>query len=334
MAAQLVTIAVVPHERFSLTKRSLEGILAHREPSTDLVFIDGGSPPLVRQYLEQQAARQSFRLISTEKYVAPNVARNLAAAEVRTKYVAFVDNDVLVSAGWLQRLVDCAESTGAWVVGPVCCRREPAATRIHSAGGAADIVASGGRRAFRETRPHYGRLLAEIGPTLPREPVGQIELHATLVRMEAFARLGPLDERLAGAVEHSDLCLAVRSHGGEVYREPASVVTYVPPPPFDPLDLPYFQLRWSDAWNRASLERFCEKWELAEDDPGIRALCDRLTDHRRLRLEPLRRLLRLLGRKPARWVEKVLIGPFEQAANRRKFPAGPHAAENHLRRAA
>lgn len=334
MAAQLVTIAVVPHERFSLTKRSLDGILAHRKPSTDLVYIDGGSPPLVRQYLEQQAARQSFRLFSTEKYVAPNVARNLAAAEVRTKYVAFVGNDVLVSSGWLERLVDCAESTGAWVVGPVCCQGEPAATRILTAGGTAEIVVSGGRRAFRETRLHHGRLLAEIGPTLPREPVGQIELHAALVRMEVFACLGPLDERLASAAEHTDLCLSVRSRGGEVYREPTSVVTYMPPPPFEPFDLPYFQLRWSDAWNRATIERFCEKWELPQDDPGIRALAERLTDHRRLTLEPIRRLLRLLGRKPAQWVEKVLLGPIEQAANRRQFPNPPHVAGETWRRAA
>ncbi|MEX0678581.1 MAG: glycosyltransferase [Pirellulales bacterium] len=334
MVAQLVTIAVVPHERFSAAKRSLDGVLAHREPSTDLVYIDGGSPPLVRQYLEQQAARRDFRLISTEKYVAPNVARNLAAALVRTKYVAFVDNDVLVSPGWLERLVGCAESTGAWVVGPLCCEREPAATRIHAAGGVAEIVASGGRRACRESHRHRGRLLAQIGPALAREAVGQIDFHAALLRMDVFARLGPLDERLVSALEHTDLCLSARGCGGEVYLEPSSVVTYLPPPPFDACDLEYFQIRWSDAWNRATLARFREKWELAEDDPGLQALAERLADHRRLTLEPYRRVLRLFGRKPARWVEKVLIAPLELAANRRKIPAAPHAAGQPSRRAA
>ncbi len=334
MAGQLVTIAVVPRERFSLTKRSLEGILAHRDPATDLVYIDGGSPPLVRQYLEQQAARQGLQLFSTEKYVAPNVARNLAVAQVRTKYVAFVDNDVLVSPGWLERLVDCAESTGAWIVAPVCCQGEPAATRIRTTGGSAPIVVSGGRRAFRERHRHRGRLLAQIAPTLARQPVGQVELHAALVRMDALARLGPLDERLTSAAEHTDLCLLTRQHGGEVYLEPGAVVTYLPPPPFEPFDLPYFQLRWSDAWNRATIARFRAKWLLPSDDPGLQALAERLADHRRLTLEPYRRLLRLLGRQPARWIERVFIAPIERAANRRRFPSAPRVADETWRRAA
>ncbi len=110
MAAQRVTIAVVPRERFSLARQSLISILEDSNPSTELIYIDGGSPPLVRQFLEQRAARNGFRLISTERYVSPNEARNLAAAHVRTRYVAFIDNDVLVSPGWLDALVDCADN--------------------------------------------------------------------------------------------------------------------------------------------------------------------------------------------------------------------------------
>lgn len=320
MSGQLVTIVVVPHERFGLTKRSLDSIVTHVDPGTELVYIDGGSPPLVRQYLEQRAARHGFRLISTEKYVAPNVARNLAAAEVRTKYVAYVDNDVLLSPGWLEPLIDCAESTGAWIVGPICCAGEPPSTRIHAAGGTAEIVVDGGRPVFREEQTHRGQSLAAIGSTLSRRPVQQIGLHAALVRRDVLDRVGPLDERLLSAAEHTDLCLLVRRGGGEVYLEPASVVTYVPPPPFESADLQYFQLRWSDAWNQATIERFREKWCLAADDPGLAALGERLAEHRRLTLEPYRRVLRLFGRPAARWIEKVLIAPLEQAANRRKFP--------------
>lgn len=334
MAEQLVTIAVVPHERFSLTKRSLASVLAHSPPGTPLVYIDGGSPPLVRQYLEQQAARHGFRLVSTERFVAPNVARNLAAALAGTKYVAFIDNDVVVSPGWLEPLVECAESTAAWIVGPVCCEGEPPAARIHSAGGTARLVEHHGRRVLRNERRHHGRPLSAVVPPLTREAVGEVEFHAALVRSDAFHRLGPLDERLLSAVEHTDFCLQVHSRGGAVYLEPASVVTYVPPPPFESFDLPYFQQRWSDGWNTASIEHFRDKWELAHDDEQLRLLAERLAEHRRLTLETARRALRLLGRKPARWLENVLIAPFERAFNRRRFPPVPHDAPRELRRAA
>ncbi len=332
MAAQRVTIAVVPHERFSLARRSLESILEHRDPNTELVYVDGGSPPLVRQYLEQRAARHGFRLISTERFLSPNEARNLAAAHVRTRYVAFVDNDVLVSPGWLEPLIDCAECSGAWAVGPVCCEGEPAGTRIGTAGGSADIVVDPNRRTFREHVRHRGQPLAKLAGTLRREAVGRVSLRAVLLRMAAFESLGPLDEQLLSGAQHTDFCLLARRRGEAVYLEPRSVVTHSPPPPFEQTDLEYFQLRWSDAWNRATVERFGQKWDLPADDPGLAALAERLDAHRRLTLEPYRRLLRLLGAKPARWFERVLIAPLEQAANRRRVPAA--RADNSQRKAA
>jgi GT2 family glycosyltransferase len=324
----------VPHERFSATKRSLESILAHRPSGAELVYIDGGSPPLVRQYLEQQAVRRRFRLISTEKYVAPNAARNMAARLVRTRYVAFVDNDVVVSPHWLERLVEAAEATGAAIVGPVCCEGEPAGTRVRSAGGVAAIELASGRRVLRREQALRGRRLAEIAPTLARRQVGQVDFHAALVRMDLFARCGGLDEQLLSALEDTDLCLAARNHGARIFIEPTAAVTYLAPGTLDPVDLDYFQLRWSDVWNEATLGRFREKWELEADDPALAALSRRLAHHRRLTLEPYRRLLRLFGRGAARFVENVLIAPLERAANRRKFPDAPPVAHDARRKAA
>lgn len=333
MAGQLATIAVVPRERFSLTKRSLESLLAQRDPATELIYVDGGSPPLVRQYLEQQAVRNDFTLISTERFVAPNVARNLALERARTRYVAFVDNDVLFAPAWLERLVDCAESTGAWIVGPLVCQGEGRSRRVRSAGGKATIATIADRRALRQQLAHRGQPLGGIAPALVREPVGQVELRATLIRTDALTRLGAFDEQLPSA-EHLDLCLAAHRHGGAIYLEPGAVVTYLPPPPFESYDLPYFQLRWSDAWNRATIARLAARWDLPADDSGLTALAASLDDHRRLTLESYRRLLRLFGHKSARWIERVLIAPLEQAANRRRFPDAPSAADDTLRRAA
>jgi hypothetical protein len=143
--------------------------------------------------------------------------------------------------------------------------------------------------------------------------------------MEAFERLGSLDENLLSAAEHTDLCLLARAAGGEVYLEPQSVVTYVPPPPLAAFDLSYFRLRWSDAWNTATLERFRQKWDLRADDPGLRDLAEWLPNHRRLALQSVRRVLRVFGRRPARFVEKHLIAPLEAAANRKRFPLDRYA---------
>lgn len=299
-----------------------------------MVYIDGGSPPLVRQYLEQQAARRGFQLVSTERYVAPNVARNLALDHVRTKYVAFVGNDVLVSPGWLERLVDCAESSDAWITSPVICQGESSAAHVRWAGGTAEIVESAGRRLLRVRNRHRGRLLGEVASRLVREPVGQADLHAVLIRTDVLARMGRFDERLPGGGEEIDLALLAREHGGAVFLEPGAVATYVPPPPFETYDLPYFKLRWSDSWNRASIARLAAKWRLAPADAGLSGLATALAEQRRLTLAPYRRWLRLLGSRSAEWIERSLIGPIERAVSRRRFPGVPPVAEDRWRRAA
>lgn len=320
MSSPLVTVAIVPRERFSFANKSLDNILETTTGDYELIYVDGNSPPAVRDHVARQAAAHSFRVVRSETYLSPNQARNLAVAHARTKYVVFVDNDVLVSPGWLEALVDCAEQTGAWVVGPVYCERLPAATRIHMAGGEARFEQHDGRRVLRQRHRFYGKPLAEMRPQLRREPTEQIEFHCALARRDVFDRLGALDEQLWSAAEHTDLCLAVREAGGEVYLEPESVITYVPPPPFTADDRRYFMLRWSHAWNAASVERFRTKWQLAADDPALEFLAGWLNQHRQIAWYRAVWVLRRLGATPARWLQKRILGPVESWINRRRYP--------------
>ncbi len=317
---QLVTIVVVPRERFSATEQALESLLAHTNPGVEILYFDGGSPPLVCEYLRRQAAERGFRLIRSECFLTPNQARNLALAQVRSKYAVFIDNDAVVSPGWLPPLVACAEETGAWAVGPIYCQDEPLATTVHMAGGEARIELRGGRRVLHESHARYGQSLATVRPHLRRQAVEQIEFHCALVRRDLAERIGPLDERLLSVCEHTDMCLLIRAAGGAVYLEPDSIVTYVGPPPFDSTDLPYYRLRWSHNWNVASINRFREKWDLPADDRSLALTLAWANCHRRLTMHRSQRILQMLGREPARLVEKALLAPLEQAANRLRFP--------------
>lgn len=86
-----------------------------------------------------------------------------------------------------------------------------------------------------------------------------------LVRSQIFEQLGLFDEVLLNTKEHLDFCMNVIQTGGTVYFEPNSIVTYVPAKSLQWTDLHYYMLRWSDAWEVASLARLREKWDLAED---------------------------------------------------------------------
>ena len=135
MSESDVTVVVVPRERFSGTKKSLESIFTHTEMPYKLIYVDGKSPNILGRYLEQQSRTHDFTLIRKEHYLTPNEARNIGLELVDTKYIVFVDNDLVVQKGWLEALVQCADDTNAWVVGPTYLVGKPEDGIIHLTSG-------------------------------------------------------------------------------------------------------------------------------------------------------------------------------------------------------
>ena len=310
---------VVPRERFSYTSRSLESIYEHTDIPFSLVYVDGGSPARIRRYLAQKARQNNFKLIRTERYLSPNQARNLGLQQVESKYVVFVDNDVIVSPGWLKALVDCAEKTGAWVVGPLTLIGDPGSQTVHAAGGTVNIKEEQGQRVFELSMALLESLSLMSPLTCIPKPSELAEFHCMLILTEACRRAGPFDERLFSVHEHEDFCLAVRECGGSVYFEPRSVITYVSPPPFAWSDLPFFMLRWSEAWNSDSHQHFQDKWGLGKDDKNIAIAREFARNHRRISLRLVRRVAGRLCRACG-WqtdsIEQRMDFPAEERVNR------------------
>ncbi|MBE9098059.1 glycosyltransferase family 2 protein [Vacuolonema iberomarrocanum] len=266
MESPNVTIVVSPRERFSFTQKSLDSLYEHTQMPFHLVYVDGNSPPSVRDYLATQATEKGFELVRVDHFLTPNQARNIGISKVKTQYVAFVDNDVIVSPGWLEALVQCAEEANADIVGPLTCQDEPVHETIHFANGVARVIVDvKGRRRMREKMTRQGQRVTENRAKLERVQAELVEFHCMLVNMQVFQKLGPLDERFMNTKEHVDLCMSVAEAGGSVYFEPDSLVTYVPGIAWTLPDLHYYMLRWSDAWERSSLAHLQQKWNLSED---------------------------------------------------------------------
>ena len=267
MVETQVTIVVVPREQFSCTQESLESIYEHTRFPFKLVYVDGNSPPKVRRYLEAQAQAKSFQRVRTDYYLSPNHARNIGLKQVDTQYVVFIDNDVVVSPGWLTALVNCAEETGAAVVGPLMCQYKPLHEIVHFAGGESRIVTDvRGRQLLREKMYKQGQRVADVRPQLKRTQTELAEFHCVLVRTEIFKRIGPFDEAMLNTKEHLDFCMTVAKAGGAVYFEPDCLVTYVAEPLRTWSDLHFYMLRWSDVWTLKSLNHLRDKWDLAENE--------------------------------------------------------------------
>jgi GT2 family glycosyltransferase len=307
-----VTIVVVPRERFSYARTSLESICANTHVPFRLIYVDGCSPAPVRRYLERKAKEKGFQLLRTEHYVSPNQARNIGLRHVKTKYVLFIDNDVEVTPGWLSALLKCAEETNAALVGPLYCIGPPVHQIVHMAGGEARILEADGRRRLHEKLRFCDQPVRDVRTQLRREACELLEFHCLLARRAVFQELGPLDEALLGTREHVDICLAVREAGGTVWIEPRAVISHVLASSYAWSDIPYYLLRWSDAWGQSSLRHFERKWSL--DANGRQLTTGWLRPHRQVPLRKLRtRLQRFLGVKRGDY----LVDALEEFLSRR-----------------
>ena len=323
MNKPLVTIIVVPRERYQFARESLESLYENTTFPFDLIYVDNNSPTKLRKYLEVQAETKGFKLVRSERYLSPNHARNLGLAHVKSKYVVFVDNDVIFAPNWLTALIDCTETTGATVVGSLVCQYQPFHEIVHCAGGEymsaseyAEFVRGLPHPSDRsgweieEKTPYQNQRIEEVGDRIKREPTGFVEFHSMLVRTEIFERIGLLDEKFACTKEYLDFAMSVVRAGGTIYLEPASVVTFrthPPAPAFNWSDLPYFMLRWSDAWELANLQHFQQKWNL-ESGAYFRRRYKKLGKRRREALiDPLVAKLSFIGEEKQKWLKKRLI---------------------------
>ncbi len=329
MEKPTTTIAMVPHEKFSVTRQSLESVLTGTPEPRRLVFVDGGSPRGVAQYLEAQARTHDFTLVRTDHYLQANEGRNLALAYVDTEFVALVDNDVVVDPGWLTPLERCARETGAAAVSPLCCIGPVVHARIHLTTGECRIVETDDRRLMHERFVDSQKSFDDVLPRVERAQCELVDSHALLVRSDALARDRWFDEEIR-LEEHLDLSLTIREGGGTLWLEPRSIVTYLTPR-LEPSDLPFYVTRWSDAWNRVGLAHLGEKWRLSPDDPwlvekAVWASTHRLDAYLPYR-SPFTRLLHHYRREPHPIVDRVAQRvALRHHARRRMRSGGPRVA--------
>jgi len=164
-------------------------------------------------------------------------AFNRAASSARGEYLIFLTADTVLCPGWLERLIACAEGTGAGAVGPLC------------------NMATGLQNAPAVTP---GAVLAP-DPSKWR-PSGRIAIAPMLVRRDTFIEVGGFDERFGSeGFADDDFCLRLAHSGRKAYI--AGDVYIHRLGPRHPLQGEPERVRILDGEAR----RMCTKWGL--DDP-------------------------------------------------------------------
>ena len=222
--------------------------------------------------------------------MTPNEARNLALQFVDTEYVAFVDDNAFVRPGWLDALVRCADETGASIVGPLIGFRIGAGRRetVHVFGGENHVTETGVSRRHIDRDFNGGLPLEEAAATLavpgvrwPSSIAFSSERSSSRSSVPSTRACG---RRVSTWISACSLATSAERSGSSRRRwSSTSSRSRIPL-----ADRPFYVLRWSDEWNRASVARFAEKWRLTEDDPSSEDMIHWAADYRRIayRLSP------------------------------------------------
>ncbi len=242
-----IDIAIIVRDRPSMVLPCLAALELHTKPPIQISVVVGGASHAVRSELTRR--HPNVRVIHHGAPLSQAASRRLALRAARSSRCVLMENDTLVSAGWLEPLLATADRYRAAVTTPLVIWHRG----IHAAGCGLRVTARSGRDLL-EHHIEY--------TDLNQRPIGYAETHCMLLDLEQ------IDERdLCDDVEplDVDLGLVLRAKGRAAYFEPRSRVTYAAPPPFELGDVAHTLERWSLARWRACHDRFVAKWGVEYD---------------------------------------------------------------------
>jgi hypothetical protein len=183
-------------------------------------------------------------------------------------YVCFLENDVFVDEGWLEKLVEACEDTGSGAAVPLIYERVREAEDVHFDDRLGRI-----QRVTTPAGPGVALLPADDLKAVQkhggRRPIELIETHCFLMRRSVFDRLGGFDEQLSTTRTEIDVSLALHHAGVPVVFEPEAGVTFSPPPPIEPEERDFYMFKWSHAQALHDQERIARRWNVVNFPPSL-----------------------------------------------------------------
>jgi GT2 family glycosyltransferase len=206
--APRASVLVVSYGNLPLTRLCLASLQRARGATPfEVIVVDNASPDGAAAWLAgvEASGRLPLRLIPNPTNVGFAAANNQAARLARGPILVFLNNDTVVTDGWLDRLVGALEADrGLGLVGPMT--NSAGNPEVEDPAPYPDLPTMAAR-AEERSRREAGRL----------DDVSMLPLFCTAMPRALFDEVGGLDEGYGvGLFEDDDLSAAVRRRGRRV----------------------------------------------------------------------------------------------------------------------
>lgn len=200
-----VSIIIVTYNNLELTKACIDSIYSNsRYPEFDLIIVDNNSQDGTQKYLtEISANHKNIKLIlnNDNKGFAP--ANNQGIRMADGDYIILLNNDTIVTPGWITRLLRYLKDKSIGMVGPVTnmCGNEAIISVPY------DVVTLDGFREF--VREYY-----KSHPEPDCFEIDMLSMFCVALRRETVDEIGALDERFkVGTFEDTDYSQRLKLEG-------------------------------------------------------------------------------------------------------------------------
>ena len=217
-----VSIILLSLLRQQDTQRCIEGILIHTKIPFEIIVVDmGASEEIVRWLNKIQKQHREIIVIKNQINIGTSKGRNQGIKAARGQYILFLDNDVEVTANWLEPLLICAISNkdiGACGSKIISSKGEVlfAAPLIKNNYVNGELV---------ETGIEFTHSLQHDEPIVNRQQ--EISWYPTtclLVKRNILNKISGFDEKLFMCEEDKDLSFSIKQLGYKIMYVPDSAV--------------------------------------------------------------------------------------------------------------
>jgi GT2 family glycosyltransferase len=266
----LTSIVIVTWNQLQYTRQCVDSLLSRTDEPVELIFVDNGSADGTPEYLATIENATVIRNSENRGY-APAVNQGLQVC--RGDQIVLLNNDCVVSTGWLHQLLSALhDDPRNGLVGPIS----------NSVSGPQQVPVTytdmASMDGFAWDCRHDRRL----------QETDRLVGFCLLFRREVLERIGDLDERFeVGCFEDDDFCRRASGAGYRVLIAPNAFVHHYGSATFRGAGLDFAEIM------RANEQRYAEKWsdstereisagEITSDLPAVEYVAHELDNGERL----------------------------------------------------
>jgi len=250
----LTSIIILTLNNLEYTKKCIESIRKYTVEPYELIVVDNGSTDGTVEYLE---SLPDIKLVKNSTNLGFAIGNNIGMRLANGDYIVILNNDTIVTNGWLTRLIACAESEpSVGIVGP----------RSNFVSGPQMVVEvpyNNDMEAMQEFAREWSFENAGIYEQVPRA-VG----FCMLVKKEVIDRIGGFDPYYEiGNFEDDDFCVRAQLAGFEIMVAHDVFIHHYGSKTFKSENIDYRKsmlINW---------KRFKNKWGLPEELPIEEGYC-------------------------------------------------------------